>query len=334
MRESTTITTSAVGEGTRFRGPIVGLGLGFTFRGFKRAGALTGLTLLLAVAPAAAGMHDGGGSGMASASAWDGDHRTPPLKSVFRRYGGGAVRQDAWNQPVRIAFRGRGGDVVGARTDADPSSGEDVIGCQRIRLATGAGDRVRQGRSDFWTLPRRGRYVLTYTQDCWLGGNSSGDSDEPAHRRAVSVQLLKVRTHPLVPGEGMLTMPVSRAYVDVAEVRLTGRRPIVVDAAAYVAEGKLSGEFDRIITSSSISPVRAVGQVVDSDGCFDRAPVTIKRGKPLIGSTYQGGADGLYPVAAPLVCDRDARRHVAKRGDTFWFFNEERPLAVEALRLR
>lgn len=292
------------------------------------------LAAVLAVALAATGTTAVADPGPGSPSASDGEHRAPTVKTVFRRYGGWAVEQDAWDQTVTIAFRGRSGDTVGARTDADPSSGDDAVECQQVELTTRAGGSVRQGRSDFWTLPRRGRYVMTYTQDCWLGGNSSGDSDEPARRQAVSVQLLKVRTHGLVPGEGILTLPVSRAYVDVAELRLTGKRLVAVDAAAYVAEGRLAGEFDRIITPNSIAPVRAVGQVVDGDGCFDRAPVTITQGRAMTASTYYVGADGLYPVASPLSCDRDARRYVAERGDTFWFFNEERPLEVEAVRLR
>ena len=98
--------------------------------------------------------------------------------------------------------------------------------------------------------------------------------------------------------------------------------------------GQLTGELDRIVTPTSTTPVRKVGRLVDGDGCRERAPVTITRGERLSGSTYYVGADGLHPVAAPLFCDRDARRHVTARGDTYWFFNEERPLEVEAVRLR
>ena len=307
-------------------------------KSFQRAAVVMCQSVLLAAVPVAAGTHAGAGAETASASASssssDGDHRAPTVKSVFRRYGGGRVRQDAWNQTVRIAFRGRSGDVVGARTEADLSSGDDGLECQQVRLATRADDLVRQARSDFWTLPRRGRYVLTYTQDCLLGENTSGDSYEVAHRQALSVQLLKVRTHRLVPGKGVLTLPVDRAYVDVAELRLSGQRRVEIRAAAYPEQGKLAGEFDRIVTPRSTAPVREVGQVVDGDECFEQAPVTIARGRRLTGSTIYVGADGPYPVATQLWCNRDSSQHVAERGDTFWFFNEERPLEVEVVRLR
>lgn len=291
-----------------------------------RVATVTGLAALLAVVTAATGTVSHAEVGPASAS--DRDHRAPAVKSVFRRYGGWAVEQAAWNQTVKITFRGRRGDVVGART------GVDAPECQQVGLATGAGRLVRQGRSDFWVLPELGRYVLTYTQDCVFGAAGSGDDPTPPHQRALSVQLLKVRTHRLVPDDGLMTLPVRRGYVDVAELRLRGKRPVEVRALAYVEQGLLTGEFDRIVTPTSTVPVRRVGQVVDGDECFERAPVTITRGRPMTGSTYYVGADGLYPVAAALRCDRDARRHVAARGDIFWLFNEERALEVEVVRLR
>lgn len=293
-----------------------------------RTAVATGLAAILVVVPVATDTVSHADPGPVPASAADGDDRAPAPKSVSRRYGGWAVEQDSWNQTVRITFRGRAADVVGART------GQDAPECQKVGLTTRAGKLVRQGRSDFWVLPERGRYVLTYAQDCVFGDASSGDDPTPPYRRALSVQLLKVRTHRLAPGAERLSLPVSRAYVDVAELRLTGKRPVAVQAAAHVEQGLLTGEFDRIVTPTSTAPARAVGQVVDGDQCLERAPVTIKRGRQMTGSTYYVGADGLYPVAVPLHCDGDARRHVSARGDTYWFFNEERPLEVEAIHVR
>lgn len=297
----------------------------------SRAATATGpavlVAALLAVFPTT-GTIANADPGPSAASVSAGDARAPAARRVFRRYGGRAVRQAAWKQTVKITFRGRADDVVGART------GAGTPGCQRVRLATRAGTLVRQARSDFWVLPERGRYVLTYEQDC-VFGDTGGDDPAPPYRRALSVQLLKVRTHRLAPGDGLLTLPVERGYVDVAELRLAGRRPVSVEVTNHPEQGLLGGEINRIITPSSTPPVRAVGQVVDGDQCSEKSPLTIEAGERVTGSTYYLGADGLYAEPGrTLFCDRDARYHVAERGDTFWFFNEERPLELEAARLR
>lgn len=292
------------------------------------ASGLAALVAALLAALPATGTIAHADGGPAATSVSDGDARAPAVKRVFRRYGGRAVRQATWNQTVRITFRGRADDVVGVR------SGADAPGCQEVRLATRAGTVVRQARSDFWVLPERGRYVLTYEQDC-VFGDTGGDDPGLPYRRSLAVQLLKVRTHRLAPGDGLLTLPVKRGYVDVAELRLAGRRPVSVAVTNHPDQGLLGGEIDRIITPSSTPPVRAVGQAVDGDQCSEKSPLTIEAGERVTGSTYYLGADGLYAEPGrTLICDRDARYHVAERGDTFWFFNEERPLELEAARLR
>jgi len=297
----------------------------------RRALSVIGLAASLVVAAAASSAPVNADPGAFLLS--EVEHRAPAVKSVVRRYGGTSVRQDAWDQVVKIAFRGRAGDVVGARTRIDTVDRVDATACQHVRLTTRAGDVVRQGRSELWSLPATDRYVVTYRQEC-VFGPTSGDGAGSAYTSRLAVQLLKVRTHQLRPGDGLLTLPVKRGYVDVAELRLTSTLPVVVRALADVAQGQLTGEIDRIVTPSATAEVRKVGQVVDGDECNERAPLTLQVGERLTGSVYYAGANGLDAEPAPLHCDRDARFHVAERGDTFWFFNQERPLEVEALRSR
>ncbi|KQV71403.1 hypothetical protein ASC64_05055 [Nocardioides sp. Root122] len=148
-----------------------------------------------------------------------------PIRTVEVAYGDGPVTQASWDEPIDLVFRGEKGDQVGLQARLWPTP---MTACEYLTL-TGPSGEVTQRMSRFWTLPKDGRYTLSYSQDCVLfAGN-----DPQARRDEAQLQLMKLRVHDARPGR-RTTLAHETGYIDALRVVLRkGQGPLTLPARRW-----------------------------------------------------------------------------------------------------
>lgn len=218
----------------------------------RRAGVAT----VVAVTTAAALSPGLSGSVAAAPSTLD-------TKSVMVAYGDGPVAQEAWDQEVRVTFRGAEGD----RVSMSSSITGFVDDCEVLDL-TGPGGSVPQRVHGFHVLPSSGRYTFTYSQDCWASGGEA-----PAWRVESSLQLLKLRVKRVRPG-ARVTLPARQGYVTAAGVAIGARTPPLVLRPTTSSE-----EGTTVATPQAQLLLRPTQPLVSEEAVA--GPALLERGAPM-----------------------------------------------------
>lgn len=243
----------------------------------------------------------------------------PSVKTATRSYGQGLVYQDERDQRLRIKFRGKQGDLVTLVSNPFPGS----PGCERTTLWRLDKDRrVKQKVAALWRLPRNGRFVMTYRQDCYraVGNDEPGTGEYTA-----SVLLTKVVPHALVPGGPAVDLGLDQDYLLHGGVlTLRDERPVRVEA---VNPSPYGDTFERLLVPPSMEPRTGPGDTFDSSTCESTAPVIAQAGWGIAHSPDMFGETVLTQAA----CEEEVHGYVPSVGESVWFLDVRIPTTAHAV---